>query len=99
MTRTDYLGKRPAKHPSFVAREIADEMILVPIRQKSEDLQSIYSFNQVASRIWQLINGERRTEQIRDIIVAEYEVSQDEAEADLVELLQQLEQIGAVRVV
>jgi len=93
-----YLERRFAKDPSIVARKIADEFILVPIRRKAGDLESIYTLNEVAARIWELVDGQKRVHDIRDVIVEEFEVGPEQAEADLVELLQQLEQVGAVRV-
>ena len=99
MKRINYLERRFGRDPSIVSRKIADEFILVPIRPKAGDLESIYTMNEVASRIWELLDGEERVEGIRDAIVEEFEVSPEEAEADLVEFLQQLEQVGAVRAV
>ena len=96
--KTDhYLEKRFARDPSIVSRKIADEFILVPIRQKAGDVESIYTLNDVAARIWELVDGEKRVKEIRDMIVEEFEVSREEAEADLLEFLQQLEQVAAVR--
>jgi hypothetical protein len=43
----------------FVARRIAGETVLVPIRQRLGDLESIYTMNEVATFIW-----ERLTEPI-----------------------------------
>lgn len=97
MKRVDYLERRLTKDPSIVSRKIADELILVPIRQKAGDIGSIYTMNEVARRIWELIDGEKRVAEIGDAILEEFEVSAKEAEADLVQFLQQLEQVGAVR--
>jgi hypothetical protein len=80
----------------MVARKIAGEMVLVPIRQSVGDLASIYTLNEVGARIWELIDGAMSTEQIRNILVTEYEVTPEQAEADLSEFLSQLEQIKAV---
>ena len=55
-----------------------------------------YGLNQTGARIWELVDGTRTVEQIRDVIVEEYEVSLREAEKDLVELLGQLQHIGAL---
>lgn len=88
-----------AKHPSVVSRKIADELILVPIRKKAGEVESIYTLNGVACRIWELIDGERRLAEIRDIVTQEFEVSEEEAEADMMEFMRQLETIGAVRTV
>jgi hypothetical protein len=93
----DYLERCYEKDPSIVHRNIAGEAILVPIRRNVADLESIYTLDEVAARIWELIDGQRRVEEIRDAIVEEYEVSLDVAEVDLVEFIQQLEAIGGVR--
>ncbi len=97
MKKTDYLTKCFAKDPSIVSRKIADEFILVPIQQKAGDLESIYTMNEVGARTWELIDGKKQVSEIRDEIVQEFEVSPEEAEADLVEFLQQLEKVNAVR--
>ncbi len=72
--------------PSIVSREIAGEVILVPIRNNVGDLESIYTLNETAARIWALLDGEHTLADVRDAIVAEFEVEADEAEADLMEL-------------
>jgi hypothetical protein len=92
-----YLERRFAKDPSIVARKIADEFILVPIRRRAGDVESIYTLNEVAGRIWELVDGQKQAAEIKDAIVEEFEVAAEEAEADLVAFLQQLEQVGAVR--
>jgi len=40
-----------SKNPEIVFRRIADEFILVPIRQKAVDLKSIYTLNETAAFI------------------------------------------------
>jgi hypothetical protein len=86
------------KDPNIVNRKIAGEMVLVPIRHNVGDLACIYNLNEVGSRIWELINGGTTLGQIRDKVVEEYEVAPGEAEADIIEFLEQLEQVGAVSV-
>ena len=85
------------KNASIVERKIGDEFILVPIRQRAGEVESIYTLNEVAARVWELIDGQRRAGQIRDTIVAEFEVTPDEAEADVLEFLGQLAHVGAVK--
>ena len=87
---------RYARNPDFVFRRIADEVILLPIRKNLGDLESIFTLNEVAARIWELLDGRRTLEEIRDQVVAEYEVAPETAGADLEELLRQLEAIRAV---
>jgi len=99
MKTNTYLEKRFSKDPSIVFRKVADEFILVPIKQKASDVESIYTMNDVASRIWELIDGKRSLKDIKEVIIKEFKVSPEEAEKDLVEFSKQLEKIGAVRVV
>ena len=96
---TDYFKRRFAKDPSIVSRNIAGEQILVPIRKKAGEIESIFTLNEVASRIWELLDGEKQVKEIKNAIVEEFEVSPKEAEADLLKFLQQLEEAGAVRTV
>lgn len=92
----DFLEKVYKKSDSIVSRKIADEFILVPIRQNVGDLESIYTLNESAARIWELIDGEISVGEIREKIVDEFEVTPEEAEKDLMEHLQQLEGISAI---
>lgn len=92
----NYLEKRLIKEPNMVFRKIADEVILVPIRQNVGDLENIYTLNEVGARVWELLDGQRKVKEVKEILVDEFEVSPQEAEKDLMEYLQQLEKIEAV---
>lgn len=91
------LDTRYCHDPNIVDREIAGEVILVPIRNNVGDLESIYTLNETAARIWTLLDGEHTLTEVRDAIVDEFEVAADEAEADLVELVEQLVAVEAVQ--
>jgi Coenzyme PQQ synthesis protein D (PqqD) len=93
MTRLD---ERYQKHPSMVSRQIAGEVILVPIRKNVGDLESIYTLNETGAVIWALLDGKRTLAEIRDQMVVEFEVTPEEAAQDLDELIGQMAEIGAV---
>jgi len=93
MAQLDYCYQ---KDPDMVSREIAGEVILVPIRSNVGDLESVYTLNETAALAWALFDGSLTVNQIQDKIVSEYEVDEDEAGRDLIELIQQLEEIGAI---
>ncbi len=90
------LDKVYKKSDSIVFRKIADEFILVPIRQNVGDLESISTLNEVAARIWELIDGKMKVREIKDKIVEEFEATPQQAEKDLIEYLKQLEKICAI---
>jgi len=91
-----FLDKVYKKSDSIVSRKIADEFILVPIRQNVGDLESISTLNEVAARIWELIDGKIKVREIKDKIVEEFEVTPQRAQKDLIEYLNQLEKISAI---
>ena len=84
------------KDPSIVSREIAGEVLLVPIRRNVGDLESIYTLNETAAAAWALIDGSHTIEQIVDQIVLEYDVDSDQAKSDMFDLIKDLEQIDAI---
>ena len=88
---------RLERDPTFVSRQIAGETILVPIRQNMGDLESVYSVNEVGTRVWELLDGSRTLGDIRDRIADEFEVGTEALARDLLEFLKQLQAIRAVR--
>jgi hypothetical protein len=92
----DILAKVYFKSDSIVFRKIGDEFILVPIRHDVAELDSIYTLNETAARIWELIDGKRTLHEIKNTMIAEFDVTPAGAENDLIEHLQQLEGIKAV---
>lgn len=87
------------KSSNFVSRKIEDEVILVPIKRKAEEMDAIYDLNnEVSVRIWELINGKRSLAEIRSRILEEFDVERQRLEKDLREFIKDLEDIGAIRV-
>jgi len=85
------------KAPSIVSRRIADEVILVPISHKLGEIDCLYALNEVGARIWELIDGDRSLQELRDTIVEEFEVSETAAQEDIAVLIEQLNEIGAIQ--
>jgi hypothetical protein len=84
------------KDPDIVARQIAGEMILVPIRQNVGDLESIYILNVTALFIWELLDGKNTLTEIRGRLVQEFDVDVLQAGQDLLELIADLQRVRAV---
>lgn len=93
----DYTSKRFAKSDSIVSRAIAGEVILVPIRKSADEVNGVYTLNEVGARIWELLDGVRTVDEVRSCILEEFEVTPVEAEQDLVAFLMQLQKVGAVQ--
>jgi methyltransferase-like protein len=84
------------KNQNFVFRQIDDETLLVPIKDNVGDLGSIYNLNPVAAFVWQHLDGEKTLNDIKDLMTGKFEVSEPDAEQDLMEFVGQLEKIDAV---
>ncbi len=85
------------KDSSIVSRKIADEVILVPVSQKLGDVDCIYTLNDVAAHIWELIDGKRSLKSLRDSMVEAFQVQDSEAQEDLIMLIEQLKEVGAIQ--
>ena len=86
-----------ARDDNLVFRRIGDEVILVPIRSGTANLEAIFTINETGATIWELLDGERTLSEIRDALTNEYEVTAEAAQADLVEFIGMLEGIEGVR--
>ncbi len=90
------LGGKFQQDPNIVSRVVADEVILVPIHRRAEDMDLIYTLNETAARVWELSDGQRSLAEIHQVLVREFEVDPAQAEKDLAELVEGLLGIGAL---
>jgi len=81
---------------SLVARDLAGEKIIVPVRGKVGDLNSIYTLNAVANDIWNLLDGKRTVSQILEQLEYEYEVDPVTLTKDVSRTLEELSGEGLV---
>jgi len=85
-----------ARNENVVTRKVGDDVVVVPIRHNVGDLDSVYTFNEVAARIWSLVDGERPSGDLVEAVCGEFDVARDTAERDLEELLASLEEAGLI---
>jgi hypothetical protein len=82
---------------SFVIRRVADETLVVPVASRVMDLESIYVLNDVAARIWELLETPTTTDRIADRVTAEFDIDAETAERDVVAFVESLEARGLIR--
>jgi hypothetical protein len=83
---------------SVVARVVAGETLIVPIRAKVGDLASIYSFNGTGTLIWKLLDSPRTAAELAMAVAEEYEVDLAQAERDVSEFVNEMKAVGLVEV-
>jgi len=92
----DISTTRFTKQGDVVTRRISEETILVPVKDHVGDLDAIYTLNEVGTRVWELIDGEMSVSQIVEAVCNEYDVTEEEAEKDVKELMDSLQEAGLI---
>ena len=96
MSENSYCDKIFKKSDSAATRVVMDKLIIVPIRDNVHNLESIFTLDGTGPRIWELIDGRKKIYEIRDILLKEFEVKQEQLEKDLVLLFKQMETKGVI---
>ena len=63
----------------FVLREMAGEYLAVPFDERYKDVGGLVSLNESGAFLWKKLSEEISEEELVSAVVAEYEVSEDEA--------------------
>ncbi len=81
----------------FVTRRLAGETIVVPVSSRVGDLDAIYTLNEVASRVWTLLEVPTSVQNIAAVLCDEYDAPAEQVTNDLAELLAEFEASGLIR--
>jgi Coenzyme PQQ synthesis protein D (PqqD) len=84
------------RNETVVTREIGGETIVVPVRGGVGDLTGLFTFNEIASGIWQLLAEGRTTDEVAHWVEENYEVGEEQARTDVANFLEELRQQGLV---
>lgn len=81
--------------PKYILREIAGEYLAIPLEGADDSATSqIIILNEVSSFFWEKLQQGTTSEQLVDDVTTEFDVSREEASADLQEFLTMLEEAG-----
>lgn len=78
----------------FVKREIAGDTILVPVGQTVYDANGLFVLNEPAAFLWDRLPQAETADQLCEALLEEYEVTAQQAAADVQEFLQALQGMG-----
>jgi hypothetical protein len=79
--------------PGVVARTIAGETILVPVRRRAQEM-GLFTLNSVGSFVWKALDGTRSLREIAGAVVDAFEVEPARALADVAAFAADLERSG-----
>jgi len=83
-------------NPEFVARTIADELVLVPIGSAALACDGLITCNELGAFIWKKLEEGFDEPAILADILEEYEVEEETARADMSKFLGRLRELGAI---
>ena len=82
---------------SIVTRKTGNEYVLVPITNNIADMNSVYTLNETAAFIWELIDGKRSVEEIIIKLTNEYDIDKQNAESDVFTFIENMSKYLIIR--
>ena len=83
-------------HYELILRKIAGENILVPVGRLAADFNGVVSLNDMGVVLWNLLENDTTQEALLAAVLAEYEVTAEQAGADIADFLEQLRAAGCL---
>src|SRR5688572_32970880 len=80
-----------------VARRFGRETLLVPVCGGVGDLDSVYTLNEIGTAVWDALASPTSVARIVDLLVAEYDVTAEQARRDVDGFLADLDKLGLVQ--
>lgn len=78
----------------FVLRNIAQEHILIPTGKAAMEVKGLIALSESGALLFERLQSDATYEQLLALLLAEYDVSEDEAGADLNAFLNQMRQLN-----
>lgn len=83
-------------NPEFIARDIAGELVLVPIGATAQKCEGLITCNEVGALIWRQLEKTSDEETILSAILEEFEIDEATARRDMAEFISRLRELNAV---
>ena len=80
----------------LIKREIAGDTILVPVGKTVYDSNGLFALNELGAFLWDRLAEANSKEDLLNAVLSEYEVTPEEAAADIAEFLTKLESLGII---
>lgn len=78
----------------LMKREVAGESFLIPLGKTVYDANGLFVLTEVGAFLWDLLPEAQAEEALLQAVLAEYEVSPEEARADITAFLDKLRAMG-----
>jgi methyltransferase-like protein len=75
---------------NMVFREIAGELILVPIRRSADETDNIFVLNETGAAIWRMMDGKSTLEEIITSMLDEFEIDRETLSDDVTQYVNEM---------
>lgn len=89
--------QRFERDPAIVTRQIASEVVLVPVRASTAAMSAIFALNDTAAFVWNVLAQPATVDELSVAVAAEYYVESEQAQQDVLELLAQFVEVQVIR--
>lgn len=83
-------------NPEFIARDIAGELVLVPVGATAQKCDGLITCNEVGALIWRQLEKAADEEAVLSAILEEFEIDAKTARGDMMEFISRLRELNAV---
>lgn len=83
-------------NPEFIARDIAGELVLVPIGTAAKNYGGLVTCNEVGAFIWKELENGKTMDELINAILDEFEIDEKTAREDAEEFVGKLKEISAI---
>lgn len=84
------------RNADFLLREVADSLVLVPVGPATKFFPGMIRLNETGRFVWELLEQEQSEESLADALLDKYEVTREQAAADVDAFLARLRPTGAL---
>ena len=84
------------QNPEFIITDVGDDHILVPVGKAAVNFNAIISLNEMGQTIWNMLEKEITAEELLENILAEYDVSEEQAREDIDSFIAKLRENGCI---
>ena len=80
----------------FMVRKIANQYMAVPVGARAKELHGMIGLNETAAFLWELLKEDRTEEELVQMLLAEYEVEEVQAQRSVKRFREMLKKEGVL---
>lgn len=80
----------------YVLRQVADLWVVLPLAEETVNFNGMIKLNDCGALLWKALERGCDVKGLVDAVLAEYRVSREQAQADVMEFLENLSKVGCL---